>query len=425
MPPVQVCRVATVLRPDRVARNRLSPWALFGPTSAGGPAGGPAGGLGGGPPERGRLASARGGRGAGGLGGVWVGCKPRPPVVVAQRSQTVTHWDCHGAPPPTDRHNRTEPGPQPAHGLQGAARGHADPARGETARTGLPIGAGDVRSGKQTATRKSRVRQGRINTARITARRDQHGAHCGAAGSTRRALRCGGINTARIAPWLAPRLPGFVDRDPGEAIRIVWSVWNDPADKDACNPDIQYGTSNWPDQKNQRLTRQAITPLCAPGLPARLPPGVPGDLRHHRLLHVPGYRSGWGIWLDAAGAGRVHPGQGVQLDTSLVGFGVAFGGAMQGGGVALGRTSLAAGARAAGHLIAPFALQVSIDAAFHLLAPLDSPAQPGTSRCRTIHRPGAGHGRAGRCRIVRACCLTSGPLMPRDQPVRGADARQG
>lgn len=98
----------------------------------------------------------------------------------------------------------------------------------------------------------------------------------------------------------------------------------------------------------------------------------PEDLRHHRLLHVLGYQEGWGIWLNAAGARNVDPGQGLQLDTSLSAFEVA----AHGGGVALARSSLGAPERVSGRLIAPFALEVPIGEAFHLLEPASGNEHP-------------------------------------------------
>ena len=183
--------------------------------------------------------------------------------------------------------------------------------------------------------------------------------------------RQGGALTLRCAVsfatnWLAPRLPGWLDRNPARRIRILSSVWNDAFDRDAFDVDIQYGRGDWPGLASHRLTWETITPLCAPGTPL----ASPDDLRDQRLLHVLGYQEGWAIWLNAARARKVDPGQGLHLDTSLAAFALA----AAGGGIALGRLSLAAPDRAAGRLIAPFPLEVPIDEAFHLIqAPAGSP----------------------------------------------------
>jgi LysR family glycine cleavage system transcriptional activator len=182
-------------------------------------------------------------------------------------------------------------------------------------------------------------------------------------------LRCA---VSYAVNWLASRLPAFLDAHPTVQVRVISSVWNDPFDKDAFDLDIQYGTGDWPGFSHTRLTRDTITPLCSPDLGARKALQSPDDLRHHRLLHVMGYQEGWGVWLSAAGARGVDPGQGLHLDTSLTAFRIA----VEGGGIALGRSSLAADDLAAGRLIAPFALKVPIDEAFYLLEPQTRPAHP-------------------------------------------------
>ena len=168
--------------------------------------------------------------------------------------------------------------------------------------------------------------------------------------------------------WLAPRLPDWLDRHPQRTIRILSSVWNDPADKGSFDLDIRYGTGDWPGWISHRLTHETITPLCAPGHHLI----TPDDLRHHRLLHVLGYQDGWGVWLNAAGTRQVDAGAGLHLDTSLTAFAIA----AQGGGVALGRSSLAAPDLAAGRLVMPFARAVPITEAFHLLLPDSDSGHP-------------------------------------------------
>jgi LysR family glycine cleavage system transcriptional activator len=170
--------------------------------------------------------------------------------------------------------------------------------------------------------------------------------------------------------WLSPRLPRFLAAHPAGRLRILSSVWADPFDAEAFDLDIQYGTGRFPGAKVHRLTREVITPLCAPGLAARL--GTPDDLAAHDLLHVQGYQEGWGTWLAAARATRVDPGQGIQTDTSLTAYALACAGA----GVALGRRSLAAPYREDGRLVAPFDLEVPVAEGFFLLEPAAPRSRP-------------------------------------------------
>jgi LysR family transcriptional regulator, glycine cleavage system transcriptional activator len=52
-------------------------------------------------------------------------------------------------------------------------------------------------------------------------------------------LRCA---VSYAVGWLAPRLPDYLSRYPGTEIRIISSIWNDKADADVYDLDIQYGT---------------------------------------------------------------------------------------------------------------------------------------------------------------------------------------
>ncbi len=174
---------------------------------------------------------------------------------------------------------------------------------------------------------------------------------------------------------LSPRLPNFLARHPGKNIRIISSVWNDAFDKDLFDLDIRYGSGLWPGFTCERLTWETIKPVCAPDMLMKDPClKSPDDLRHHRLLHVLGYKEGWGSWLNAAGLKALDPGQGLQVDTSLAAFQIA----ASCGGIALGRSSLAALDLASGRLIAPFDLEVQIRKAFHLLRPIRDDDHPDT-----------------------------------------------
>ncbi len=164
--------------------------------------------------------------------------------------------------------------------------------------------------------------------------------------------------------WLVPRLPDFLSRYPETEIRIISSVWNGAFDADVYDLDIQYGIGDWHGVYSRRLSSETITPLCAPSIANQLQ--NPDDLQAHRLLHVLGYQEGWGAWLHAAGAKSVNSGQGLRFDTSLTAFEMA----AQGGGVALGRSSLAKRERATGRLVAPFDLELPVKEGFHLLQPV-------------------------------------------------------
>ncbi len=163
--------------------------------------------------------------------------------------------------------------------------------------------------------------------------------------------------------WLARRLPRFIAAHPKTQVRIVSSIWAGEYDAETFDLDIRYGFGSWPGFRADRLNRECLVPLCRPEIAARLQ--TPADLSRERLLHVLGYQDGWDSWLTAAGAGRVDTSQGLWFDTTLMAVAVA----AEGGGVALGRTSLIESDLASGRLVRPFDLDLPIDEGFFLVAP--------------------------------------------------------
>lgn len=163
--------------------------------------------------------------------------------------------------------------------------------------------------------------------------------------------------------WLAARLPRFLATHPKTQVRIVSSVWAEDYDAETFDLDIRYGFGKWTGFRADRLTQERLMPLCLPEAADRLK--WPDDLAKERLLHVLGYQEGWATWLTAAGASRVDPGSGLWFDTTPMAFEVA----AQGGGVALGRSSMVERELATGRLVKPFELDLAIDEGFFLVAP--------------------------------------------------------
>ncbi len=176
--------------------------------------------------------------------------------------------------------------------------------------------------------------------------------------------------------WLAARLPRFLAAHPATQIRIVSSVWAEDYDAETFDLDIRYGFGNWPGFQADRVTWEALVPVCLPVFAARLK--SPNDLSQERLLHVLGYQEGWATWLAAAGADRVNPGSGLWFDTTPMALEVA----AQGGGVALGRTSMLEKELDSGRLVSPFALSLPIEEGFFLVAPEKGAGHPDAAKFR-------------------------------------------
>jgi LysR family glycine cleavage system transcriptional activator len=170
------------------------------------------------------------------------------------------------------------------------------------------------------------------------------------------------------AKWLLPRLSSFQTAHPGIDVRITTSsalVDFKSGDVDAA---IRYGRGHWPGVRADWLTADDLFPVCSPALlQGSKPLKSPQDLAHHTLLHSSGgYDDDWRLWLTAAGLptdiSRL-PGQ--TFDLILVTVQAA----IDGFGVAMGRTSYVEADIAAGRLVVPFKIALPADAGFYLVSP--------------------------------------------------------
>ncbi len=179
--------------------------------------------------------------------------------------------------------------------------------------------------------------------------------------------------TSFAAKWLVPRLGGFQDLHPDISVRITTSSASVDFERDDVDVAIRYGRGDWPGLRADRLIREDIFPVCSPKLrDGPHPLGRPDDLAHHTLLHVVGFREDWQVWLTAANVDGVDPAIGPRFDVAFN----ALQAAIEGVGVALGRTALVERDLAAGRLVAPFDISLPIEAAYYVVAPEQTADRP-------------------------------------------------
>jgi LysR family glycine cleavage system transcriptional activator len=118
-----------------------------------------------------------------------------------------------------------------------------------------------------------------------------------------------------------------------------------------------------------------LFPVCSPALLAGDKPlRCPQDLAHQTLLHSSGgYDDDWRLWLTAAGLPtNISKGPGLTFDLIFMTVQAA----IDGIGVAMGRTSYVEADIAKGRLVVPFKITLPADAGFYLVSPeakADSP----------------------------------------------------
>src|SRR5262249_14417261 len=154
------------------------------------------------------------------------------------------------------------------------------------------------------------------------------------------------------AKWLVPRLAAFQEGHPDIEVRIATATRLVDFRREEVDLAIRYGSGRWPGLRADWLMAEDVFPVCSPALIAGdRPLRRPADIAHHTLLHVNLYRDEWLLWLTAAGLPTslaMRPG--LTFDLGLM----ALQAAIDGLGVALGRTPFVAADIAAGRLAAPF-----------------------------------------------------------------------
>jgi LysR family glycine cleavage system transcriptional activator len=169
------------------------------------------------------------------------------------------------------------------------------------------------------------------------------------------------------AKWLLPRLTAFQEAHPGIDVRITTStalVEFRNGDVDAA---IRYGRGNWPGLRAEWLMADEVFPVCSPALlSGKRPLQTAEDLRDHVLLHTSNNSDDWRQWLTAAGLpSDLSRLPGITFDLILMTVQAA----IDGIGVAMGRTSYVQDDIAKGRLVVPFNIALPADAGFYLVSP--------------------------------------------------------
>ena len=179
------------------------------------------------------------------------------------------------------------------------------------------------------------------------------------------------------AKWLLPRLSRFRDRHP--EIDVLVSASNALVDfaREEADIAIRYGFGQYPGHEVEFLMGDRIFPVCSPKLLETGPPlRGPADLGRHTMLHdadaLADESESWRVWLDAAGVSGVDPSRGPGFsDSSML-----LQAAVDGQGVALGRSALAALDLEAGRLVQPFGPSIPSNLSYFIVTPRGAGERP-------------------------------------------------
>lgn len=169
------------------------------------------------------------------------------------------------------------------------------------------------------------------------------------------------VTTSFGSQWLMNRLDSFRIHHPNLTVQVSATAEPIENDRSTAEIEIRYGNGDWPDLDATLLVGESIFPVCHPDLLKRRP-GLkrPADLARHDLIDVPGYSQGWSDWLTAAGIAFDWMKHRIAVDQSVMAIQLA----LEGRGVALGRSPLIERELADGRLVAPFPQQVTTGAGY-------------------------------------------------------------
>jgi len=195
------------------------------------------------------------------------------------------------------------------------------------------------------------------------------------------------------AKWLLPRLASFQETHPEIDVRITTSMELVDFRKDNVDAAIRYGRGHWPGLRAIWLMADELFPVCSPALlKGEHPLRQPKDLAYHVLLHTSGVHDDWRLWLTAAGLPiKTTALHGLTFDMLFMTIQAA----IDGLGIAIGRTSYVQGDIEKGRLVVPFDIAMPADAGFYLVSPNEIAPTPKltafeewlTTAAKQIDRP--------------------------------------
>ncbi len=172
--------------------------------------------------------------------------------------------------------------------------------------------------------------------------------------------------------WLIPRLAGYTRENPKVDVRISASAELVDLERSGIELAIRYGG---PQLAGTKLFGEEVFPVCSPSLlrDAKRPLATPADLNHHVLLHYADLNRGvpaldWSMWLRSVGLSDLEPAGALHFshyDQIVLA-------AVNGQGVALGRSPLIKRFIREGKLCAPFHTKFVAARAYYLIASKNS-----------------------------------------------------
>jgi LysR family glycine cleavage system transcriptional activator len=174
------------------------------------------------------------------------------------------------------------------------------------------------------------------------------------------------------AKWLMHRLGHFVEAHAEIDLRVSATLHHVDFAREEVDLAVRHGDGNWPGLDTVKLTSEQLFVVCSPKLlSGRRRPSKPADILKYPLIHLDS-RADWAKWLQAAGVDDAKAIHGPVLNRDSL----AIDAAINGHGVALARTTLAAWDLIQGRLVRPFPDSLRLSRTYWIVCPKATAAQP-------------------------------------------------
>jgi LysR family glycine cleavage system transcriptional activator len=185
-----------------------------------------------------------------------------------------------------------------------------------------------------------------------------------------------GVLTVRVGPdfaakWLVNRLGRFVESHPEIDLRVAAGDQRVDFAREDVDLAVRHGDGKWPELDVVRLCSERLFPVCSPKLiRGRNRPTRAADLLKFPLLRLDDWTN-WGRLFQAAGvAAAAIPGPVLNRASLLIDA------AIDGQGIALARTALAAWDMIHGRLVRPVDVSLAVANTYWIVCPKATASTP-------------------------------------------------
>jgi len=166
------------------------------------------------------------------------------------------------------------------------------------------------------------------------------------------------------AKWLVHRLGHFAEAHSTIDLRVSATMHHVDFAREDVDMAVRHGDGNWPGLDAVELSAEQLFAVCSPKLLSGRRLGKPADILKFPLLHLDS-RADWRKWLQAVGISDANVKHGPVLNRASM----VIDAAINGQGIALARTTLAAWDLLNGRLVRPFPESLRLSKTYWIVCP--------------------------------------------------------